>query len=75
MKTLNEMLKTVGSKRLRSTEKRTARLMAECNAKRDIFGELMEGVSAMKRHRAGKHTLLGYKFEASPLPRVDSKTE
>ena len=37
-------------------------------AKRDIFGELMEGVSAMKDRRAGKITLRSYKVEAAPLP-------
>ncbi len=42
-------------------------------AKRDIFGELMEGVEAMKGHRAGKITLRSYKIEAAPLPDVDSK--
>jgi putative transcriptional regulator len=42
-------------------------------AKRDIFAELMEGVSEMKRHREGKITLRSYKVEASPLPKVDSK--
>ena len=42
-------------------------------AKRDIFGELMEGVAAMKGHRQGKVTLRTHKIEASPLPRVDSK--
>jgi len=42
-------------------------------AKRDIFVELMEGVAAMKRTRAGKLTLRSYKVEVLPLPRVDSK--
>jgi putative transcriptional regulator len=42
-------------------------------AKRDIFGELMEGVAAMKGHREGKITLRSYKLEVSPLPKVDSK--
>jgi putative transcriptional regulator len=42
-------------------------------AKRDIFTELMEGVSAMKRTREGKITLRSHKVEVSPLPRVDSK--
>jgi putative transcriptional regulator len=42
-------------------------------AKRDIFGELMEGVAAMKDHRQGKLTLRNYKMEVSPLPKVDSK--
>ena len=42
-------------------------------AKRDIFGELMEGVAAMKSHREGKLTLRNYKVEPAPLPNVDSK--
>ena len=42
-------------------------------AKRDIFGELMEGVAAMKSHREGKFTLRSYKVEPAPLPNVDSK--
>jgi putative transcriptional regulator len=41
--------------------------------KRDIAGELMEGVVAMKDHRQGKITLRSYKVEAAPLPKVDSK--
>ena len=41
--------------------------------KRDIFGELMEGVAAMNRRREGKITLRSYKIEALPLPKVDSK--
>ena len=42
-------------------------------AKRDIFGELMEGVAAMKSHREGKLTLRSYKVQPAPLPKVDSK--
>ena len=42
-------------------------------AKRDIFGELMEGAAAMKSHREGKLTLHSYKVAAAPLPKVDSK--
>ena len=41
--------------------------------KRDIIGELMEGVAAMKGHRQGKITLRSYKVESAPLPKVDSK--
>ncbi len=41
--------------------------------KRKIFGELMEGVAAMKSHREGKLTLRNYKVETAPLPKVDSK--
>jgi len=42
-------------------------------AKRDIFGELMEGVPAMKSHREGKLTLRTYQVAAAPLSEVDSK--
>src|SRR5215469_1110455 len=42
-------------------------------SKRNILGELMEGVAAMKDHREGKVTLRTYKVEATPLPKVDSK--
>src|ERR1700682_360923 len=42
-------------------------------AKRDLFGELMEGVGAMKSHRQGKLTLRSYQVEMAPLPKVDSK--
>jgi putative transcriptional regulator len=42
-------------------------------AKRDIFSEMIEGVSAMKEHREGKITLRSYKVDARPLPKVDSK--
>jgi putative transcriptional regulator len=42
-------------------------------AKRNIFSELMEGVSAIKAHREGTITLRSYKVEAAPLPKVDSK--
>jgi hypothetical protein len=42
-------------------------------AKRDIFGELVEGVAAMKSHREGKLMLRSYKVHAAPLPKIDSK--
>jgi putative transcriptional regulator len=41
--------------------------------KRNIFGELMEGVAAMKGQREGKITLRSFKVESAPLPKVDSK--
>jgi putative transcriptional regulator len=41
--------------------------------KRDIFGELIEGVAAMKDHREGKITLRSHKVDVSPLPKVNSK--
>ncbi len=42
-------------------------------AKRKIANELLEGVAAMKHHRAGKITLRTYKVVSEPLPKVDSK--
>jgi putative transcriptional regulator len=42
-------------------------------AKRNIFGELMEGVAAMRPHREAKLTLRSYKIEPTSLPKVDSK--
>ena len=42
-------------------------------AKRKISGELMEGVAAMKGHREGKITLLNYRVEPAPLPKVDAR--
>jgi putative transcriptional regulator len=42
-------------------------------AKRDIFGEMMDGVTAMKSHRQGKITLRSHKVDVAPLPEVDSK--
>jgi putative transcriptional regulator len=42
-------------------------------AKRDVFGELVEGVAAMKSHREAKLTLRSYKVDVAPLPKVDSK--
>lgn len=42
-------------------------------AKRKVFDELMDGVSAMRKHREGKLTLRSYKEEVTPLPAVDSK--
>ena len=41
-------------------------------AKRDIFGELVEGVAAMKSRREGL-MLRSYKVDAAPLPKIDSK--
>lgn len=42
-------------------------------AKRDVFSELMEGVSAMAARRQGKITLRTYHIEPAPLPKVDSR--
>jgi putative transcriptional regulator len=42
-------------------------------AKRKVFDEMMEGVTAMKRHREGKLTLRSYNVEPNALPKVDSK--
>jgi putative transcriptional regulator len=41
--------------------------------KRNVFGDLLEGVIAMKDHREGKVTLRTHKVEAAPLPKVDSR--
>ena len=39
---------------------------------RDIFGEMMEGIAAMKAHREGKITLQTFKAEPQSLPEVDA---
>ena len=41
--------------------------------KRDIFGELLEGIAAMKDDRERKITLRRYDVEPTPLPKVNSK--
>jgi len=41
--------------------------------KRSAFRELMEGVSAMKRHRSGKITLRTFPAQPAPLPKVDGR--
>ena len=42
-------------------------------SKRNILGEVLEGVAAVKGHREGKLTLRSYKVAPAPLPKVDSK--
>lgn len=42
-------------------------------AKRSVFSELIEGMTAMKAHREDKITLRTYKVKPKPLPKVDSK--
>ena len=42
-------------------------------SKRNILGDLMEGVAAMKSQREGKLTLRSFKVQPTPLPKVDSK--
>jgi len=42
--------------------------------KRNLFSELMEGVSEMAAHREGKVTLRSHKVEAIPLPKVTGAT-
>jgi putative transcriptional regulator len=42
-------------------------------SKRRVFGEMMEGIEAMKAHREGRITLRTYKVDVPPLPKVDSK--
>ena len=39
---------------------------------RDIFGEMMEGITAMKAHREGKITLRTLQAEPLALPEVDA---
>jgi putative transcriptional regulator len=41
--------------------------------KRNLFDELMAGVTAMKKQRTGKITLRSYKVEARPLPQVKAR--
>ena len=42
--------------------------------KRNIFGEIMEGIEAMRQHRAGKITLRTHAIEDRPIPPVDAGT-
>jgi putative transcriptional regulator len=42
-------------------------------SKRNISGDLVEGVAAMEGHPEGQLTLRNYKVEPAPLPAVDSK--
>lgn len=39
--------------------------------KRNLFGELMEGVAAMRGHREGRITLRSHRVERLSLPRID----
>ena len=41
--------------------------------KRDIFGELVEGVAAMGAHREGRITLRSHRVAPLSLPRVDHR--
>jgi putative transcriptional regulator len=41
--------------------------------KRNVFGELMEGVRAMRVHRKGRITLRSHHVRALSLPRVDER--
>src|SRR6202161_94791 len=41
--------------------------------KRNLFDEMMDGVTAMKAHRAGKITSRSYKVEPRALPEVKPK--
>ena len=41
--------------------------------KRNLFGELMEGVSAMQTHRSGRITVRSHHVERLALPRIDQK--
>jgi len=42
-------------------------------AKRRLFDEMMEGITAMKRHREGKLTLRTYEVEPAKPLKVDAK--
>ena len=42
-------------------------------ARRDVYGELLSGVSAMRRHRQGKLTLRTHSVKAKPLPRISPR--
>lgn len=41
--------------------------------KRNVFGELMEGVRAMRAHREGRITLRSHHIPALSLPHVDER--
>ena len=41
--------------------------------KRDLFGELLEGVAAMQAHREGRITVRSHYVERLVLPRIDQK--
>ena len=41
--------------------------------KRDLFGELLEGVGAMPAHREGRITVRSHYVERLVLPRIDQK--
>jgi len=43
------------------------------NGKRNIFGELVEGVESMRKHREEKLTLKTHKVESIELPKVSGK--
>jgi putative transcriptional regulator len=46
----------------------------EAGRKRDIFGEIMDGIEELKAHREGRLTLRTYKVEVPALPPVDPRT-
>jgi len=46
------------------------RTMAK-SKKREVFGEMMEGVRAMRAHRKGRITLRSHRIEPLPLRSVD----
>lgn len=41
--------------------------------KRDVFGELVEGISTMSAHRKGKVTLKTHAVESRPLPKISPR--
>ena len=42
--------------------------------KRDLFGEMMEGVRAMRGHREGRITLRSHHITTLSLPSIDEQT-
>ena len=43
------------------------------STKRNVFGELMDGVRAMRAHREGRITLRSHRVQALSLPQVDER--
>ena len=41
--------------------------------KRELFGEMMEGVRAMRAHRGGRITLRSHRIEPLALPTIDQE--
>ncbi len=43
------------------------------STKRNVFGELMDGVRTMRAHREGRITLRSHRVQALSLPQVDER--